>query len=218
MAVFQSIYKFFPAFLLPADARRFFPGGNTDLRHTVKEPRFLNLVIHIARTILTEGNWHPFNYWVWVRFARWHEQEMRHISSLLDDDLDILALFDLLGRLRGLTVRLLRIHRWSLNYAEVFSSLLTRMLQRWTTLDPERVQTFLVSAENSPTMRSNRQLRVLAEAAPELRSALMDRFLREFGHRSFCLDLICPRWAEEREEVWAAVEDAPATQSCVSCR
>jgi phosphohistidine swiveling domain-containing protein len=223
MAVFQMLYRFYPRLLLPDDARRFFPGGDVSLRRTIDQPRFFRLVWSVLRMGLTEPNWHPLNYRVWRRFVEHHDVELARVQRDLEARPDAAALLKLLDRLRNLTLRLLRIHRWSLNYAEVFSTVLRKLVARWTSISPELVQTYLVNAEDNPTLLNDHCLRSIAAQAsardltaenvieegshhPDL-TALMDDFLSRFGHRSFCLDLLCPRYADEPGEVWAIVAD-----------
>jgi pyruvate,water dikinase len=223
LSVFQMLYKFYPGLLLPDDARRFFPGGDVSLRRTIDQPRFFRLVWNVLRMSLTEPNWHPLNYRVWRRFVKHHDSELAHVQRDLEALPDAAALLSLLDRLRNLTLRLLRIHRWSLNYAEVFSTVLRKLVARWTSLSPELVQTTLINAEDNPTLLNDHWLRSIAARAaalgftaenvieegsrhPDL-TALMDEFVSRFGHRSFCLDLLCPRYADEPREVWAIVAD-----------
>jgi phosphohistidine swiveling domain-containing protein len=223
LAVFQMLYKFYPRFLLPDDARRFFPGGDVSLRRAADQPHFFRLVWSVLRMSLTEPNWHPLNYRVWRRFVRQHDLEIARVQRDLEAQPDAAALLRLLDRLHDLTLRLLRIHRWSLNYAEVFSTVLRKLIARWTSLSPEVVQTYLVTAEDNPTLLNDHWLRSMAAQAsalgltaedvmhesvhhPDL-TAQMDVFLSRFGHRSFCLDLLCPRYADQPGEVWAIVAD-----------
>jgi rifampicin phosphotransferase len=56
MLVFQMLYKFFPPFLLPPDARRFFLDGNIRLRRQTKQPRFIRSAFSVLHTWLTEPN------------------------------------------------------------------------------------------------------------------------------------------------------------------
>jgi pyruvate,water dikinase len=172
---------------------------------------------------LSEPNWHPLNYRVWRRFVLHHDIELARVQRDLEAQPDEGALLSLLDRLRNLTLPLLRIHRWSLNYAEVSSTVLRKLVARWTSISPELIQTALVNAEDNPTLLNDHWLRSIAAQAsaggltaeslieegphhPDL-SALMDDFLSRFGHRSFCLDLLCPRYADEPGEVWAIVAD-----------
>ncbi len=221
MDAFQRLYKFFPRFLLPADARRFFPGGDVSLRRRVREPRLPAFVAHVLHTIMTEGRWHPFNDRVWRRFVPRYHRRLAGYRARLEAADDPSALLELLADLRHTTASLLRIHRWSLIYAEVFSTILNGLVTRWTTLAPEQVQTHLVSTAASPTRRANEALRALAERARDLGATpdalrgtgtlppdlarRLDAYLAAFGHRSFCLDLSCPREADAPEQVRAAV-------------
>ena len=201
LAVFQMLYRWFPARLLPSDARRFFPGGDVSLRHQADQPHVWLLVAGVLQTWLNEPYWHPWNYRAWRGFARDHTQALRAYRQQLDAFPDTVNLIPLLEGLRALTVRLLRIHRWSLNYAEVFTALLARLTARWTTLPPEEVQTYLVSSDTSPTVQTDRWLWQLARHEGD--QALLDTFLERFGHRSFSLDLMTPRYADDPAQVWA---------------
>jgi phosphohistidine swiveling domain-containing protein len=201
MRVFQMLYKFFPPFLLPGDARRFFLEGDVRLRRQTKQPRFIRSMFSVLHTWFTEPNWHPLNYLMWRRFVRRHAREVTAYQQTLARPLSIPELIETLEQLRTTTARLLRIHRWSINYAEVFGSLLRTWVKRWTTLRPEQVETLLVNIHVSPTARVDRALRDLAHDP-----SLLPNFLAEFGHRSFCLDLMCPRYADDPAEVEAAAQ------------
>ena len=235
LAVFQMLYKWFPPGLVPNDARRFFVGGDVSQRRAIAQPGLIRAAWHVLRTMLTEPNWHPLNYRVWQRFTGVHRAALAYYRARLDAGLDAGDLLVILDHLRVWTVRLLRIHRWSINYAEVISTILRRLVARWTDLSPEAVHTYLAAAEDSPTRRTDRALQLLADRAaalglapdmlaeqapqhPEL-VAPMAGFLHEFGHRSFCLDLMCPRYADDPAEVWAIVarlmppESAPQAEA-----
>lgn len=221
VAVFQMLYRRFPRGLLPDDARRFFPGGDTDWRMRTGEPRLHRLVWGVTRTVLTEPFWHPFNYRVWAGFVPRYRATLAALAGKLAAGPSPSELLAMLGLMRDLTGHLLRIHRWSLNYAEVFSTLLRSLVRRWTDLSPEQGLTHLVAAPDSPTRRTDDALCAIARharaggvsahevrdpaARPDWLAADMQRFLDAFGHRAFRLDLLAPRYADDPQAVWDTV-------------
>ena len=63
--------------------------------------------------------------------------------------------------------RLLSIHRWSLTDAEVFYSILRRLLCRWLgDVDGARLAADLTTGQDNPTLQINRALSALAPLLP----------------------------------------------------
>ncbi len=99
VAVFQILYKVFPDALVPDDAARYFPGGDTGLRRQAPypcclfDPRFLvSMLFHFIRE---PANWSPLhNYRHWARFALRHETAMAELAQRLES---------VAGRLAGIS-------------------------------------------------------------------------------------------------------------------
>ncbi len=230
--IFQIIYNPFPDALLPADAVRYFPGGDMSWRtrapypRSILNPRFLlALIFHVARDPI---NVSPFNYWQWQRLARRFDERVAPLHARLDraaTNAEILAVVRDTNRLH---VELLKIHRWSLTYADIFYKLLAR-------LAAEDAQA-LISQVPNLTQVVNRELRALAQLAAELsvpldsveqmRAALQDprrrefaealeKFLREHGHRSFTLDLARPTFRDDPSQFLPLLSQADAPSAFV---
>jgi phosphohistidine swiveling domain-containing protein len=196
--LFQVLYKPFPAPLLPEDARRYFPGGDTDLRHKAAypcrliDPRFVaSLLWHFLRD---PANWSPFhNYRVWEKFTVQHELAMARLRMELDS---LAAAWSSMEQAQALNARLLAIHRWSLTHADLFYSLLRRMLAAW--LGRERANDLaprLVAGLPNRSVELNLALHAVRTEAD------WRAFVEVYGHRSFSLDVCRPTFAEMPDEV-----------------
>jgi len=142
--VFWRIYKLFPSALLPEDAVRYFPGGETGLRKTVPTPRW---GLHVLKSLLCAAirdwrNWSPLHNWrAWQQFVPRHEAAMAQLTSqaetaltsLAEQPKDVdrrLAVWDLFEAGQQLSRQLLSIHRWSLVHADLTYTSLRRLCRR----------------------------------------------------------------------------------------
>ena len=202
--VFQVLYKLFPDRLLPEDARRFFPRGDTAMRREADYPSSLfapRLLWSLLRHFLADAaNWSPFhNHRCWKNFLRLHETSMDslvHRCEKLDSSSGLDQALLILEDAQALSARLLAIHRWSLTHADVFYSLLRRLSVSWLNRpDSAAVSARLVSGLPNKSMELNRALQQLAAGAA------LHQFMEAYGHRSFSLDIFHPTFAEEPDRV-----------------
>jgi len=243
MAVFQTLYKVFPEGLLPEDAARYFPGGNTRLRRQAPypccllDPRFL--ISALLAFLRDPGNWSP-----WHNYRKWEDFQLRHATAMAQIAAQIAAKspvagcepgavtkedlqhwFDLLEQLHCWDKQLLRIHRWSLTHADIFYTLLRRLLAAW--VDGKEAPALAAALTSGITNRSlevDAALRRLAGLArdnfavhqaivcgdpsllgdePASRDFLsaLDDFLVAHGHRSFSLDIFHPTFRDDPSQV-----------------
>ncbi|MFB3777733.1 MAG: PEP/pyruvate-binding domain-containing protein [Bryobacteraceae bacterium] len=188
--VFQVLYKRFPKRLLPEDARRYFPEGNTDLRKQAAYPSSL-LNPRIAASLLWNflrdpANCSPFhNFRVWERFTLEHDAAM---AALVGGEESVEDLWRRMERAQALNARLLAIHRWSLTHADVLYSLLRRSLGG-------DLAARLVAGLPNKSVELNAALAAV-KTESDWRA-----FCEAYGHRSFSLDIYRPTFAETPEEV-----------------
>lgn len=217
--VYEALYKLFPDWLLPEDARRFFPAGDTGRRRRAPRPRGVldpRVWIGLARAFLAHPTIvSPFqNDGAWDRFEPRYVQAVEAIARRVDrleatTKPRLEEVLQVLDELEGQNRALLRIHRWSLTYAELWYALLRRFT---TALVGSRQANDLavaaVSHLNDQSMRMNRAMadlrRELAEGGPV--DAVLPRFLKEFGHRSFSLDIMRAPFAADASQVLALLE------------
>ena len=232
--LFQMLYRLFPAPLIPEDARRLFPGGDVDLRLVVERPPLPRVAVAVLRTLLTEPGWHPLNYRVWQRFVRRYDRAVAQARDAIAQAADLPALLRQIDTLMALSRDLLRLHRWSLTYAEVCYSLLGRLVAAWLGTDQAaRLSAALVSGVLNKSTEVDIALWGLAQRATALPVALrsllekgeyetflallnetphgnrfreaLKRFLITYGHRSPSLDVRFPCYRDDPAQVLAVV-------------
>lgn len=224
VAVFQIIYKPFPDAFVPADAVRYFPRGDLAFRQGAPYPtslfqrRFvMSLVTHLLREAWSAS---PLNYLKWQRFVAYHDAQTRLLAAQLDAAETARELLGIVNALCGLDTRLLRLHRWSLTYAEVSY----KILAQWT---GERAPALIRNTPNK-TREVNEELGALARMSAPLSAALLERinaraaldaderqtadalarFLARHGHRAFSLDLAQPTFSEDPTQLLPLISTA----------
>lgn len=214
--IFQILYSLFPASLVPTDASRYFPNRDTTIRllapypRSILNPRFL--IALSAHLVANPINASPFNFWRWSRFAIHYDRRSRELGNQLDNVSGPRGILKLIDAASALDADFLRIHRWSLTYADLFYSILSQWVG-------DLAQPLISDVPNK-TDQLNADLRSLAEIARRLNlsisdcriqdllaeprnsefSAAFSAFVSEHGHRSFGLDLAQPTFREEPEQ------------------
>ena len=166
----QRIYKLFPDGVLPEDAERYFPEGDTSLRHAPRQPTFgfhlfWNGVRLLKENFAAVSPLHNPQAW-----KRYEQRQVAHLirfrfaeRQLARDPNPIRAGRALLQDVADLTDELLELHRWSLLYADLTYSLLRRLLiMRYGASEGATRAVQLTAGVSSPTTRMNRALGLLA--------------------------------------------------------
>jgi phosphohistidine swiveling domain-containing protein len=216
--VFQTLYKVFPNWLLPEDAYRYFPSGRTELRREVSyprsllDPRFLvSMAWHFLQQPALWSPWH--NYRVWAAFTVRHDQR----SQQLEAEYEILRapgstaqqIWAAIQEAQELNGELLSLHRWSLTCADLAYSLLRRVTRAWVRRDDAMTLcTRLVTALPNRSVDMDRALRDLAQQDEHTTTFAdaLETFLKQYGHRSFYLDIYHPTFADEPAQVLDLVQ------------
>lgn len=213
--IFQILYNPFPNSLLPDDAVRYFPGGEVSWRKRAPYPRstfnprfIVSMIAHFVRDPL---NWSPFNFVQWRRYEPRHGRIIAELNARLDNAKQANEILEVIASANQSHANLLRIHRWSLTYADLFFKLLE---------DSAGIPAqALVADVPNLTHEINRELEVLADlaaanhlhfdTADQVSEALahplfgeaVGRFQIKHGHRSFSLDIEQPTFRDE-PSIW----------------
>jgi phosphohistidine swiveling domain-containing protein len=213
VAVFQILYKVFPDSIVPDDAVRYFPDGDTGLRKAAPypccllDPRFVgSMLYHFVRE---PANWSPLhNHRHWARFAVRHEMAMTGLAQQLRDAVALDDLWAIVEEALSWSRELLSIHRWSLMAADLAVPLLSRLVGSW--VSPGRrseLSALLLSGVPNKSLELDQALRDLAGETDPGGVAVLD-FMAKYGHRSFYLDLYQPTYADDPERVLRLAQSA----------
>jgi pyruvate,water dikinase len=204
MRVFQILFKPFPRCLLPEDTGRYFPGGNVELRKEAPYPCCLfdpRLMISMLWFFARDpANWSPLhNYRYWRKFASEYNGKLKSLqrkAEALGEKADPQGALSIIEEAQNLSGRLLAIHRWSLIWAEIYYSILRRLLTAW--MGAERANALsaqLISGLPNKSLELNKALDGLTGES-EWRA-----FLDTYGHRSYSLDVSQPTFMEDPDKV-----------------
>ncbi|MGB8643608.1 MAG: PEP-utilizing enzyme [Anaerolineae bacterium] len=223
--IFEIFYKPFPERFVPADAVRYFPEGDTNRRKKAPypsgmlDPKLIGaLLAHFVRDPL---NWSPLNAQVWDSYTRRHDQRVAALNAQLAEAGSPAEILAVAEGARGANADLLKIHRWSLTYADIF--------YQWLAGMSGAAAQSLISDQNNITRQMNAELAELgglarrmglaldsaegiaaAQGNPEFGRAL-EGFLRVHGHRSFSLDIARPTFADDPAQALRMLHTAPET-------
>jgi len=201
--IFQILYRPFPGWLLPEDTARYFPHGDTGLRLSAEypccsvDPRFL--VSMLWSFLKDPANASPLhNYRHWKASLRQYEaglEDCQRRSAALGGRTELAEVWSLCEELQILNARLLAIHRWSLTYADIFYSLLRRLLGSWLGERGPALCARLVAGLPNKSVELNQALQNLRSDGD------LQAFNAVYGHRSFSLDIYHPTFAEDPAQV-----------------
>jgi len=170
--VFRRLYKLFPDALVPEDAWRYFPRGDTASRKLAAVPRSIldpRLWWRLLRSWVQDpGNWSPLhNHREWERFVRGYEGAVTDAEREMDGqpDLDLPGILRCAAAIEEANGRLLRIHRWSLTHADLLYTLLRRLARAWIGPGYAAICSSLVAYLSDRSLEMDAELHRLVERA-----------------------------------------------------
>lgn len=172
--VFRRLYKLFPDALLPEDAWRYFPGGDTASRKRAAMPSSAldpRVWVSLLRALVGDpGNWSPLhNYLAWERFVPRYDRAISDVDDVLgrDSNLDLPGILRRAAAVEEVNGQLLRIHRWSLTHADLLYTLLRRLGRLWLGRDYAAICSNLVSHLSDHSLEMDAALHRLVDRARE---------------------------------------------------
>lgn len=221
--VFRFLYGFIPLKFLSPDKQELIAlsGG--------KPPSlFERLYLYIPfliRVIAYDSNWvFIFHVNNWKNFTYWYWAKIKKLTGLSLSSLGKELIFDKLLEAQNLTDKFLKLHRWSITYADVFFQLLNLLCRIWFKRYKDiHAVSLLSGVEGNLTVEMNLELWELSrlcaqntalnefflkekpkslekiESCPSSTSFLKayQKFLEKFGHRSNSLDIYYSTWSED---------------------
>ena len=192
---FQALYAPVPAAVLSLDKRLFLKGSSSrfsTLRSALKSAPFL-----LSRLVFRDNNWLPRRHLAhWGRFYARCQSEMLRTQKLPADPDRAQALWQ---QCEGWTADLLRLHRWSLLFADLYYKLLIHFLQRFIDAGRSEIMAadLLSGLDNNQTLAVNRELHLLAKLHEKKSAGAWRHFMRNYGHRAQSLDIAKATWRED---------------------
>ncbi|MFQ6115190.1 MAG: PEP/pyruvate-binding domain-containing protein, partial [bacterium] len=161
-------------------------------------------------------NWRNFTHWYWAQIKRFKQMELTNFNKE--------QLCDKLLQAQNLTDEFLKLHRWSITYADVFFQLLNLLCRAWLKEYKDIHAVSLLSGlQGNLTVEMNLALwelsRICAQnvslkeymlkakptslkqikTVPASKNFILacQKFLHHYGHRSNSLDIFYPTWSED---------------------
>lgn len=191
---YRKIYSHIPLNLISDDKRL---ALELD-RLTQKRITFRNIFSIFNRLIFNDIGWFPpANLWQWRKFSN----RMNSITTaMLDtfDEIDANTSFRVFEKTFQWSKQFLKIHRWSITFADIFTAVLEKYLTILHVTDSIKFENLLSGLPENATVQANLALYNLDV---ESKSA-MTKFSREFGHRSESLDIACHTWGEDKTSIF----------------
>ncbi|MBN1480015.1 hypothetical protein EH223_18970 [candidate division KSB1 bacterium] len=187
---YQKLYGHIPPSLISADKRE-----TLALTHTTWQPlKFLNYAALLSRLLFRELSWFPpYNLWEWRKWQKaLHTKTVNALHNVQQKQI-FMDYYRLLVRSHVWSEQFLAIHRWSITFADIFSALLRKFLQKIKIDKKVSVEDLTSGLAANSTMQANKSL-VKLNLADEVS---LSRFQIKFGHRSESLDIISPTWGED---------------------
>lgn len=194
LAVFQALHSFFPTAYISFDKRKLFYNEQISPRQSIA--RILKNSFPILKSLFATTDWIPP-----IHLRNWHRflnDYLAKIQDLNKFDLQILSneqLWQLNLQAERLSDRLLKLHRWSITFAELLYHFLILLIRNWLPqLNADQIVAALHRGiPGNKTVEMNIELWELSRAMPQN----WNRFLAKWGHRSNSLDIAVPTFAED---------------------
>lgn len=205
LEIFQALHSFFPAAYVSLDKRKLFYAEPVSLRQSMV--KIFHNIIPFLKSLFSTTDWiPPVHLRNWKRFINYY---FTKIQSLNQVDLQILPdnqLWQMNLGAEQLSDRLLKLHRWSITFAELIYHFISYLVQKWLPQwDAEKTVIELHRGlPGNKTVEMNIELWNLSRDITD--SVRWNSFFEKFGHRSTSLDISIPTFAEQTDYLMQNVQ------------
>jgi pyruvate,water dikinase len=192
------LYQSLPSFLVPEDKRHLLSLA------TGEKLTPSAWFIALPRIAWRENHWLIVQHKrEWQRFLKRYLAALREMEDINLNKLSWKELFDLVDRLETLTDGYLKIHRWSITYADILYQILRLVCQSWLgDKNNQMAPSLITGLEGNITVEINTALWQLScRSKTKIFKTEFNLFMQRYGHCSNTLDLGCPRWREKPEYI-----------------
>ena len=210
LEVFQALHSLFPTAYVSSDKRKLFYEDSVSVRQSIV--KIFKNIFPILKSILSTTDWiPPIHLRNWTRFLNDYLEKMQPVNKLDWQTQSDEQLWQVNVRADQLTDRLLKLHRWSITFAELIYHFLMYLIRKWLPqMDAE--QTVIELHRGIPgnkTIEMNIELWYLSRNYRFHSSERWNRFLtfiQKFGHRSTSLDISVPTFAEDTNYILELIQ------------
>lgn len=211
LKVFQALHSFFPIDYVSEDKRNRFYDEPVSWRQIII--KIIQNILPILKSLLSTTDWiPPIHLRNWKRFLNFYQQKIQslnqvNLSILIDEQLWLMNF-----QAEQLSDRLLKLHRWSITFAELIYHFVSYLIQRWfPQLDAEQTVIELHRGlMGNKTVEMNIELWNMSRHyrfhPPTGGWNRLHPFLKRFGHRSTSLDIAVPTFAEQTDYLLSNIE------------
>lgn len=228
LKVFYKLFYYYPSFLISKDTERFFPSKEY-LPYNDRRFPWLNIdfIFSSVKTLAKDHNWIiPIHFKKWDSFLEEYIKTLKEFKAIILSDLSHKDLFSNFTKTRVLVSEFLKIHRWSITYADILYHLSLHLIKK-RGLEENLLRTtlFQLSDKKNMTIEIDREIKELAEIVlssdilkhffieyePQVLLKKLSEvgesqnflkrfrnFLDRYGHRSNSLDIFYRTWEEDQ--------------------
>jgi phosphoenolpyruvate synthase/pyruvate phosphate dikinase len=236
LSVFYRLFYYYPSFLVSKDTERFFPKREYIPCYHRRFPWLHpNYLLALTAALIKDRQWLiPVHLKKWEQFLEEYREALLELEEVPVAAPSPKELFDDFTKTRTLINDFLKIHRWSIAFADILYHLSLCLIRRWRL--PEKLLTLPCREsgdKKNMTMEVNKDIRKLAKevfSSPVLKQLFMEHetgslmeklggmkeaddflsrlkiFLQSYGHRSNSLDLCYPSWKEDPEYILGIIK------------
>jgi|GEM_PF-515166 rifampicin phosphotransferase len=228
LSVFYKLFYFYPSFLISRDTERLFPKKEYLPQGDRKYPYFnIKFLFSSIKTLIRDRNWVvPLHLRKWERFLKEYQKTLKELKEEDISQLSPKELFSNFTRTRTLVNDFLKIHRWSITHADILYHLSLQLMKKWNVSESLLTMPFLeLENKKNITLEIDREIKKLAKMVSSssiLREFFLEDddfdlltrlkevgeakdflkrfsdFMKQYGHRSNSLDIVCPTWEEDK--------------------
>jgi len=213
--VFKALHYCFPTHYVSSDKRTLFYDQEISTGQSIR--RIITRFFPIFNALLENTNWiPPIHLRNWNRFLTYYSSQIKSISKINFDELSNKQLWNINLHAEKISDKLLKLHRWSITFAELIYHFLGYLIQKWVPQNDAKnalinlhrglqgnktVEMNLALWRISQRLKKSSQRLILMEKSiteETIDISICNDFFEKYGHRSTSLDIAVPTLAEDK--------------------
>ncbi|MCU0645408.1 MAG: PEP-utilizing enzyme [bacterium] len=218
LTAFQALHSFFPTAYISFDKRKLFYNKQISLRQSIA--RILKNSFPILKSLFSTTDWiPPVHLRNWQRFLHYFLEKIHALKNVDFHSSSDQQLWQLEILAEKLTDQLLKLHRWSITFAELIYHFFIKLIRKWIPqLDADQAVIELHRGLlGNKTVEMNIALWNLGQEyrfhPPDggwnryvTTTDNWESFVQKFGHRSTSLDISVSTFAEDENYILELIQ------------